>query len=232
MTTGARPRGWERVWAATGALTVLLFAGGLVFGDLLGSTNYPALDASTDHVRRYFLNNGTDVRALSFFHTLAAAALLGFSAYLQMVLRRGEGERSGLPTLAFAGGVAGAIFLLLSAVFYRVLAEPAVAHDAALTHAMLVASYLAGGPAIAVPLAFLIGAAVPTALRGSLLPRWLGWLGIAAVIASLASALTMLGPANNRSPIYAILLLAAVLGFAWLVLASLVLAIGHRARPT
>jgi hypothetical protein len=37
----------------------------------------------------------------------------------------------------------------------------------------------------------------------------------------------MLGPTNNRSAIYAILLLAAVLGFAWLLLASLVLVAQH-----
>ena len=228
MGTDTRGRPWERVWAASGALTVALFAGGLVFGDLLGSDNYPALDASSDEIRRYFVGNETEVRALSFFHTLAALALLAFSAYLHTALRRDESERGGLPALAFAGGVAAAVFLLLSAVFYRVLSEPAVAQDAALAHAMLVASYLAGGPAISVPLALLIGAAVPTALSRRLLPRWIGWLGIAAVAVSVASALTMLGPTDNHSAIYGILLLAAVLGFAWLVSASLVLAARHR----
>jgi len=33
-------------WAATGALTVILFAGGLVFGDLLGTMNFPPLNAT------------------------------------------------------------------------------------------------------------------------------------------------------------------------------------------
>ncbi len=228
MGPDTRLRAWERAWAASGALTVLLFAGGLVFGDLVGSDNYPPLDASNDAIRRYFVDNGSEVRALSFFHTLAACALLGFAAYLYTALRRAEGERGGLPALAFAGGVTAAVFLLLSAVLYRVLSEPAVAQDAALARAMLVASYLAGGPAIAVPLALLIGAAVPSALSRDLLPRWMGWLGIAAVAVSLASALTMLGPTNNTSAIYGILLLAAVLGFAWLVAASLVLALRHR----
>lgn len=45
---------------------------------------------------------------------------------------------------------------------------------------------------------------------------------------SLASALTMLGPTNNRSAISAILLLAAVLGLAWLASASAVFAVGRR----
>ncbi len=93
---------------------------------------------------------------------------------------------------------------------------------------MLVASYLAGGPAISVPLALLIGATVPTALNRLLLPRWIGWLGVAAAAVSFASALFMLGPADNHAPSYGLLLLAAVLGFAWLVSASLVLAVRHR----
>jgi len=228
MGTETRVRAWERAWAASGALTVVLFAGGLVFGDLLGSDSYPPLDASNDEVQRYLLHNVTEVRALSFFHTLAAVALLGFSAYLFTALRRDETERSGLPPLALAGGITAAVFLLLSAVFYRVLSEPAVAQDAALAHAMLVASYLAGGPVISVPLALLIAAAVPTALNRRLLPRWIGWLGIAAGAVSLASALFMLAPADNHSASYGLLLLAAVLGFAWLVSASLVLAVRHR----
>lgn len=220
------PGPWERVWAATGALTVALFAGGLIFGDLLGSTNYPPLDASNDQVRRYFLDNGTEVRALSFFHALAALALLCFSAYLHTVLRRDEERRRGLPALAFAGGVTATVFLLMSALFYRVLSEPVVSEDPALGHALLVGSYLAGGPAITLPLALLIAALVPTALHRGLLPRWIGWLGIAAVAASLASTLTFLGPTNNHSAIYAILLLAALLGFAWLAAVSLTFAVG------
>jgi len=92
---------------------------------------------------------------------------------------------------------------------------------------MLVASYLLGGPAISVPLALLIGAAIPTALNRRLLPRWIGWLGIAAAAVSVSSALFMLGPADNHSASYGLILLAAVLGFAWLVSASLVLAVRH-----
>jgi len=219
---------WERVWAATGALTVALFAAGLLFGDLLGSTNYPPLDATTGHVRDYFLNNATEVRTMSLFHCLAALSLLAFSAYLHMILSRDGLTRRGLPTLALAGGTAAAVFLLLSALFYRLLSEPEVAQDPALAHAMLVASYLASGPAISVPLALLVAATIPNALHRQLLPRWLGRLAVVTVAACIASALTMLGPTDNHSAIYAILLLAAILGFAWLACVSLILAIERR----
>lgn len=116
----------------------------------------------------------------------------------------------------------------MSALFYRVLAEPAVAQDPTFAHSMLVASYLAGS-AITLPLALLVAAAVPTAWRRRLLPRWTGWLGIVTVaMLSFASALTMLGPTNNHSAINAILLLAAVLSFSWLMAVSLTLTRAHR----
>jgi hypothetical protein len=201
----------RRAWAWTGALTVLLFAAGLLFGDLLGTDNFPPLDATGAELREYFTENDIEVRALSFFHTLSAVALLAFSAYIATLLDS---------RLALAGGVTAAAFLLLSAVCYRVLAEPETANDAALAHAMLVASYLAGGPAISVPLALLIAATI----RRAGLPRGVDLLGVVTAAVCLLAALGMLGPANNTSAIYGILLLAAVLGFAWLVLASLFLA--------
>ena len=75
----SRPR-VEAAWAATGALTVVLFGCGLLFGDLLGTTNYPALNASSFQLRQYFTRNVSEVRALSLFHLLAAAALAAFAS--------------------------------------------------------------------------------------------------------------------------------------------------------
>jgi hypothetical protein len=131
-----RPRA-EAAWAATGALTVVLFVCGLLFGDLLGTTNYPPLNASSSQLRQYFVPNGSEVRALSLFHLLAAAALAAFASY-QYPRLRAEGER--LAALALAGGIIGAAFLALSALTYRVLAERAVASDAALAHGLVVPS--------------------------------------------------------------------------------------------
>jgi hypothetical protein len=207
-------RALERAWAATGALTVALFACGLLFGDLLGTDNYPALDAPAAEVRAYFAQNATEVRALGFFHLLSALALTAFSVRL--------GALAG--GLATAGGVVAAAFLALSALCYRVLAEPAVLVDAGLAHALVVLSYLAGGPAITVFLTLPIGAVSVRSLREGGLPRWCGRLGVAALVVSAASALWLLGPMDNRSALYGVLLLAAVLGFGWLVAVSVVLA--------
>ena len=217
----------EAVWAASGAFAVGLFACGLLFGDLLGTTNFPALNATPSELREYFLRNVSEVRALSFFHLLAAAALAAFASYLYAWLRA-AGLR--VAALALAGGIIAAAFLAMSALCYRVLAEESVASDPALAHALVVLSYLSGGPAIGVPLALTAGAFAAAMRRERTLPGWLWWLSIAAVVLGVASATTMLGPTNNGSLVYAVLLLAAVLLFAWLVASSLVL-VRHPRRP-
>lgn len=56
-----------------------------------------------------------------------------------------------------------------------------------------------------------------------------GWLP-RVLAASGASAVVLLGPADNRSAAYGILLLGAVLGFGWVVVASVLLT-GKRAPP-
>jgi hypothetical protein len=215
----------RRLWAASGALSVVLFGCGLLFGDLLASSNYPPLNASHARLSAYFLHNCGEVRALALFHLLSALALLSFAAYLYTWLGSLERSDCRLPGIALAGGATAATFLAASALLYRALAEPAVASDPGVAHALVVLSYLAGGPAVAVALALPIGAVTVIALRSpTKLPRWSGLLGLAATIASLASTLTLLGPMNNSSALYGLLLLAAILEFAWLLLTSLILA--------
>jgi hypothetical protein len=112
-----------------------------------------------------------------------------------------------------------------------VLAEHSVASEPALAHALVVLSYLAGGPAIGVPLALTAGASATAIRHEPTLPGWLYWLSIAAVVLGVASATTMLGPTNNGSLVYGVLLLGAVQLFAWLLASSLVLVRrAHRAR--
>jgi hypothetical protein len=210
----------EAVWAATGALTVVLFGCGLLFGDLLGTTHYPALNASSLQLHQYFTRNVSEVRALSFFHLLAAVTLAAFASYLYSTLGRAGGR---LAALALTGGILGATFLALSALSYRVLAERSVGADPALTHGLLVLSYLAGGPAIGVPLALTAGVFAAVTRRERTWPAWLWWLSTAAAVLGVATVTTMLGPSNNSSAAYGVLLLGAVALFAWLAASSVVL---------
>jgi hypothetical protein len=207
-------------WAATGALAVVLFGCGLLFADLLGTTHYPALNASSLQLRQYFTRNVSEVRALTFFHLLAAVALATFASYLYSTLKA---ARARLAAPALTGGIVGATFLALSALSYRVLAERSVAGDPALSHALLVLSYLAGGPAIGVPLALTAGAFAAATRGDRTLPAWLWCLSTAAAVLGVATATTLLGPTNNSSAAYGVLLLGAVALFAWLAASSVVL---------
>ena len=212
---------WERLWALSGALFVVLFFVGLLFGDVLATRPFPPINASPVVVQSYFLQNATEVQALSFFHVLSAIALLCFVAYLAARVRRVASNGRELADIALAGGVTAAAFFLLSAVCYRMLAEPTVATDPALAHALLVLSYLAGGPLISVPLALPIGISAFGTVRQQIsLPRWTGWLGLAAMVTALGSASYLLGPANNGSALYGLLLLGGVLSLLWVFIAS------------
>jgi len=159
---------------------------------------------------------------------LSAIALVAFAVYVYAHLRRESNAPAALAGLALSGGVVAAVFLLLSALCYRTLAEATVARDAPLAHALLVLSYLAGGPAIAVPLALMVGVVAAAALREQIVARWTGWLGVVTAVCGAASAGTLLGPANNHSATYGILLLGAVLMFAWLVVTSIALIVRTR----
>lgn len=219
------PRGLRVLAPLTGPLTVVLFGCGLLFGDLLGTSNYPPADASTAVLRRYLTQNGGDVRALAFFHTLAALALVVFAINLAVRLERAAPGCPGRHRAVLAGGILGAGFLLLSALCYRTLADPAVYADPGAAQAVLVLSYLAGGPALAAPLAVLEAGASTTFAQGVLLPRWLGWLGLVAALFSLVSVAYLLASLDNGSWLYAVLLLGALLGFVWLVLTGGLLAV-------
>jgi hypothetical protein len=208
----------RRLGALSGAAAVVLFLCGLLFGDLLGSSNYPPLNASAGRVHAYFSTNAGDVRLLAFFHTLAALALLGFGACLHRRLRERvpEGPHA---AAALTGTCAAACFLLLSALSYRTLVEPSVLADTGLAHALVVLSYLAGGPGIAVPLALPLAAGLSLGTG-----RALRALAAVAAVFCVVSSVSVLGPMNNSSAAYGILLVAAVLGFAWTFLASVWLA--------
>lgn len=213
----------HRWWAGSGAVAVVLFVLGLLFGDVFASSAYPRPDAAALHVRAYFLENGSEVRALAFFHALAAGAMLTFTTYLQMWIRRLDQRSARLAPVTLAGGGAAATFLLLSALIYRVLAEPSVARDPALAHALLVLAYLAGGPGITLPLTLPIAASSLTSFRRQLLPGWVGWLGSVAVLACAASSAVLLSAMDNSSFGYGALIVAAVLSLIWMFGTSLLL---------
>ena len=59
--------------------------------------------------------------------------------------------------------------------------------------------------------------------RERTLPVWLWWPSTAAAVLGLTTVTTLLGPTNNSSAAYGVLLLGAVALFAWLAASSIML---------
>lgn len=216
----------DRWWAASGVAAVALFVLGLVFADFVASPGFPAYDATLERIDAFFSANRAEAIGLSVCHSLSAAALMVFVAHLHGWLRRGGDAEMRLATLALGGGVAATIFLLLSALLYWTLARDEVAREPGAAQGVLVLSYLAGGQALALSVAGLIGATSAVALRTNALPRWIGRLGAATAGLSVLSVASLIW-----DPAFTVLLLAAGLAFLWLFATSAVLLRGPSPRP-
>jgi hypothetical protein len=208
----------DRRWAASGVAAVALFVLGLVFSDFLASPGFPAYDASLKRIDAFFIDNRAEAIGISVCHSLSAAALLIFVAYVHEWLRRGGGTETRLAALALGGGVAASIFLLLSAMLYWTLTRAQVAREPGVAQAVLVLSYLAGGQALALSFAGLIGATSVVTLRTGALPRWIARLGVTTAGLSVLSVAWLIW-----APAFNLLLLAAALGFLWLCATSIAL---------
>jgi hypothetical protein len=178
----------ELVGAGTGLAFVALFGAGLISADLLASPAFYEVDASGGRIDAFFVDNRPEAVALCVCHALAAIALLAFGGHVGGVLRRYSGHADGLAAVALAGATVAAAFLLLSALLFWTLTRPQVAQgDPGTAEALLVLSYLAGGPGVALPLAPFLAATSLAGLRARLLPRSLSRAGLAASVLCLAS---------------------------------------------
>jgi hypothetical protein len=212
-------KSWDRWWSASGVAAVALFVLGLIFADLFASPGFPAYNASLQRIDAFFSDDRAEAIGISICHSLSAAALLIFVVHLHEVLRRAGTRERRLATLALGGGIAASILLLLSAVLYWTLTRAEVAREPGVAQAVLVLSYLVGGQALALALAAFIGATSVVALRTNLLPSWIGRLGAATAGISVLSVAWLIW-----DPAFSLLLLAAALGFLWLLATSIALA--------
>lgn len=213
----------DRIWAASGLLFVLLFGAGLFAADLV-TTPYPGFLHPIERLEAYFTQSQRAVQALSLFHSLAAFALLLFAGYLATILGRDKQPGvNGAALVTLGCGSVAAGFLLLSALLFWVLAIPSITEDPALLRALHTLAYLAGGVALALPLAAFIGAPAIVALRGGPLPRWLGWTGLISAGFCLLYPVTLLRHGGQWGPGGIIATTTAIVAVLWILALSLVL---------
>lgn len=204
--------------ALSGVVFLALFAVGFGVSNLLASEPYPSPFDSLEAIEGFVRDNRPELRLLAFLYSLAAVALLGFTASVAAFVRRTGEEARALSALALGGAVLAVAFLLLSALASWLLARPMTSEEPALLRTVHDLVYLAGGPAHVLAFAPFLGAGSIAARKAGALPGWLTVLGFGAAGASLLSVTALLW-----EPSTFILPLGRVLAFAWIFAVSLVL---------
>jgi hypothetical protein len=158
----------------SGALFVLLAIVGLAI--LAGST--PDGDAPAKQIVSYYTDNSAREGAAAIVAGLSAVPLLLFAATVGEKMRVALPNRSVLPSFAFGAGVVAAAGLLGSIAIHLALADRAGDVQPTAAQAMNAIDGFYIVP-FAVGLVTLILASSLAALGSSLLPSWLGWIGVA-----------------------------------------------------
>lgn len=180
--------GWERLAALAGIVAVVLWIVGLL---VMESTDSP--DDSAEALRWYQEDSDT-ILASGFIFQLGALFFLVFLAALRHRLWFAEGRMAFLSSLAFAGGVAAAIFLLAlpGGDMTGALSEDDLGAEAAQALNNLDVLFFLGAELSAAALVAAVGlltawppkattpptAPPPTEPTSPVLPRWFGWISL------------------------------------------------------
>lgn len=213
MDAGSTVPYWSRWEPLTGVVAVALLLIGVFVAEEAG--NPPEAEASPEEVLAWFQDESTAIVAGGFLFMLGGAFFLWFVGSLRTRLLAAEGPAAHLTALAFAGGVATAVFLIatpggdLAAGIEEDDLSPTSAdalHD-------ISDAFFVGAEVSAIVLTVATGLAV---LRTGTLPKIFGWLSI------LLGVWLAIGPIG-----WAGLLLGFPL---WVVAASILLVLPPRAR--
>lgn len=199
----------ERWWGLGGIVFVVLFLIGFALVGNSGDTG--------EEMVAFFDENRVRTIVAFFFLAAAAIAYLPFVAGVRSVLALAEPEPRPLTALAFAGGVATSVLLVVGAAPFAALSDTAREAGEGSADAFALLGSLAY-PLLTIGIGFssLLALAVGlVALRSGALPRWLGWVSLVAAPLILVAVLFI--------PIFVFLL--------WVALVSLVLVVRREPAP-
>jgi len=210
--------------ARLGAAGGIAYAGLIVVAGQIGpAAGIPATSASPDAIGAYISNHPPSAAQWAgvYLEVLALLAFVVFVGYLWRVLRDAERDGGWLAGVALSGGLLSAAIKLGSlpaalAALYR--ADDGISSQVAT--ALIDMNNIAFALTWA-PTALMLSATAGVALRTGVLPRWLGWSGIAIAVGLLAS---LPFAASADPPTF-------LLALIWIVAASVVL-VRRVDRPT
>ena len=202
-----------KAWLAplTGALAVaVLVAAGLIVGETPDAT-----DESAQQVVDFYIDNEDSVFIGSLLFGLGGLLLLYFGSWLRRLLRDAEGPTGILSAVAFGGTVVFAAGAAVSATLGVALADTADDIDPVAVQALNAFQWNYFVP-FAVGVSALMFSTGLSVIRHGALPKWLGWVALIIGIAAYT-------PAG---------FVAAALAGAWIVVVSIMSALGRRGAPS
>jgi len=195
-----------------------LFLAGLypvtIFG---GQPYFPPPSAPLSAITAFFQSRSSAVLLCAFLHFGAAIPLAIYAATVASQLRF-LGVRAAGAYIAFFGGTATAINMLVSSSLLWAMSYPSVAQDATLIQALYRLDFALGGPGFSVPFGLLLAGIAVTAGIGRLLPRWLVIVGLLIAVAGELSWFEIIFP-----KLLLLIPLTRFPGFLWLIAAGFLL---------
>ena len=208
------------VAAVHAALVVL----GIVICSAMAGAAFPSPFAPRGPSDAWFAAHPAAVRVLSFFEAGAAIPLAVFTATVASRLLF-LGLRVAGVHIALAGGLLSSLLEIAAACAFWTISQPGVAEIPAVTRALHLFAFAAGGPAGMASFGLLVAGASVVAGVPGLVPRWLMLFGLAISAAAELSLLTFL------APLFAWLIpLARFAGLVWMICLGVLLPKGRASR--
>jgi hypothetical protein len=195
MTKDPFSPGMQRLAASTGIGFVLL----VILSVVLGAGETPEYDDAVTEFTKYASDNSDDVQLSSVLLAVAAFDLLWFVGYLRSHLGRAEEAARGFARLShivFAGGIVGAVGLVLSSALSAAAVSQPEGTSPELVRSLQILSYYPFMVA-SVGLAAMLYTAAFVIFRLGVLPRWLGAVGIVGGVAYLMTLFAQLNPEDD-----------------------------------
>ncbi|MBT2553023.1 hypothetical protein, partial [Arthrobacter sp. ISL-5] len=155
------------------AVSLGLTVAGLVTAAIMtGGSTFVSPFSTAGQVAAYFQENAIAERVAGMIQFGSAVPLGIYAATVYARMLR-LGVRVPGPGIGFFGGIAAALFLMLSASVGWLLSRPEITTDVTLTHALAFLAFITGGVGYVTGMGLLVaGTAVPGLIL-SLVPRWL-----------------------------------------------------------
>jgi hypothetical protein len=214
---------YERIGALTGLVAVLL----LIVGFVIVLPKPPAPDATAIAYGNFYNNHTNEIRASVVILSVSLGFYIWFLGSLSAALRAAMGNPR-LPTVAFGGGIVGAMFFVVA-----LTATATAAYRPGETSPDLIRLLSDIGYVVATPAAagffVLFAATALVILRTDLLPGWLGWLSLAGAIANLGGMFVIFTTSGALAADGVVGLFLPIIGFV-LPIAALSIVIAQKSK--